>query len=146
MTSHDVLLSMENPVEKLEALQLSVTAGNSISVEMSESAEDLVLTEISQLVRETGETSGSAGSAEAASPVKIAESFQTVQEKVDSWKSDADGLTLGLFRLDPPKPMGTHSIDSFEFVCISLSYTLWLMFFPFLLTFYVVTIISVSFK
>jgi hypothetical protein len=32
--------------------------------------------------------------------------FKTIQEKVDSWTGDEDDLTMGLFRLDPPKPMG----------------------------------------
>jgi hypothetical protein len=31
---------------------------------------------------------------------------QTIQEKVASWTNDADGLELGLFRVDPPKPLG----------------------------------------
>ena len=115
MTSCDVFLSMENPVKKLEALQLSVTAENSNCVEMSVSAENSVPVETSEPFRETGQTSDSV---EAAGSAKMAESFQTVQEKVDSWTNDADGLALGLFRLDPPKPMGTHSLDSLKFVYI----------------------------
>jgi len=32
--------------------------------------------------------------------------FKTIQEKVDSWTNDSDGLEMGVFRLDPPKPFG----------------------------------------
>ena len=39
--------------------------------------------------------------------------FRTVQEKIDSWTNEDDGLELGLFRIDPPKPMGMHFIALF---------------------------------
>lgn len=44
------------------------------------------------------------------------EEFETVQEKVDSWKNDSDGLDFGFFRVDPPKPFGNFH----EFFKISL--------------------------
>jgi hypothetical protein len=37
------------------------------------------------------------------------EEFQTIQEKVDSWQNDSDGLKFGFFRVDPPKPFGNLS-------------------------------------
>lgn len=38
--------------------------------------------------------------------------FQTVQEKMDSWQSESDGLKMGLLRLDPPRPFGSFLLVS----------------------------------
>jgi len=97
---HETSASVQNVVPA----EISVPAESSVPVELSGPVSE-------NLASEAAETSGST---EAASAAKDTVTFKTVQEKVDSWTNEEDGLTLGLFRVDPPKPMGTDTIAAFN--------------------------------